>query len=464
MLATQEFERVRSARNIPPTQGTRWVERPQRSKMKDDYPFGGGFVAGYYTPPFTQGFLSQIKGTAWACLNLNGNQIANLKWRAMKVQKDGSLKELPREHWLSQFLLCPTHPYFSRTPGEAWKLIDQWLSVTGHAYNLMQMDKQTGMPKYMWQLETNNVLTAPSEENESLPQYIYTTPRGRFTYRHDEVFFTRISVPTQWFIWNMFFGIPEYSFYADVMQTEMSALLSQDSYFQNGAAPGLLFETPSDSKGVNDGGAGFKKQVSQFTQQYDETHRGPRNSGRPLVAPGGWEVKMIDDGKREVNFLQTIETLRKYIATCAGVPLTVLDGEYGGTWTAAETIIRGWHQNRTMPRAKLIAESLTRYMQMFEENVCVTFDDIVQEPFEMTMEKVKIMAETPGAGNGNDARRLLKLGDPIPEGETFFAGRGVATLDQIIGGLTAQTNAPANLQPNEKENPNKQKGKDETGD
>src|SRR5579872_3901635 len=243
--------------------------QPQSRPMV--FPFGGALTVGYFSPPFAGKYVEQIMGTAYACLNLRSQQIANMQWLGYKATGQDTQTMLESGHWLVQLLRAPSR---YRTPGETWSLIDQWLSVTGNAYVFVQRDPLTGLPREMWPLESNNVIVLPGDGNDFIEGYRYTTPRGIFTYQPQDVWHLRLASPTTSFTTNLYFGVSEFSKFSNIIDTEQAALLYQSRYFNNDATPNFTIKQPAGEEGAS------LQQIKEFREQWDENRAGPYNAGR----------------------------------------------------------------------------------------------------------------------------------------------------------------------------------------
>lgn len=425
MLVTVKHSELRKA--PPPSQ--KKPAAPERTI----FPFQGATPYGIFTAPFVYDRLKQVVGTAWAALNLRSNQIAALKWKVFKTDPSGKKPdvELPLDHWAVQFLRNPSGFMRAdrRTPSQIWKLLYEWAVISGTSYNLAQKNK-AGFPQVVYPLETSYVQTIATGANDYMPSYRYTSPYGVFNYDFDDIYIYKRLSPTPYIQWNLFYGQSEFQFYGHAIDTEMQALLYQDAMFANGADPSFVLKQPATDEGAS------QAQIHDFRNQWNEERQGAANAGKYAILPPGWEPQELHPRTRESDFLETIQSLRQYIAACMGVPLAMLDGTYNSR-AAAEVVTDYFLMNVIAPDAKLLAESLTQYLNMFEINLRVGYEDLTHRSLEETAIIVSNLQKIAGGINGNEARQMFVDGMPeVPQGEVYTTMNNQVSVDDMISGAT----------------------------
>lgn len=418
------------------------------ARKQPDFPFNLSTSVGMFSPQTAYNHIWQNVGTAWAALNMRANQVAKVKWRAYKVMGEKRV-ELPHDHWANQLLNNPSY----WQPGiNIWRLMFKWMKMTGTSFTYMQRRKNKAgqdVPFAMFPLEPNLVTVLPSNDKSYRPGYRYTTAYGVYDMAFEDVLVLRHVEPTIWFQYNLYFGVPEFAAYGHLINSEQKAYASQDAFLTNISNPSLFITNPPNEAGQSPNYDPIAQQETfkeQWYEKFDQV-----GMGKVAFGQAGQEVKVIDVGGHEVNYLQTSESLRKSITTDQGTPLTMLDGTYGAKSTA-EVIVDYFKEMHIEPEVQLIAQTLTQFASIFEDNLEIGYDKITHRRYDDSKVIIDALKDVPGALNGNIAGHIM-LGDEYedtPEGAIFFAPRGTATIDQVVEGNAVQVTAPAVETPTEK--------------
>ncbi len=153
-----------------------------------------------------------------------------------------------------------------------------------------------------------NMVVVPSPTN-FIASYVYN---GNTTFKSNEIIYIRDNSTT-----SVFRGDSRIKSTIDSLLTRESMVNYQKSFFDNGAAIGLIVETEQIlSKKLKD------RQEREWVQKYNPK----RGNGRPLILDAGLKAKSTGSSNfREMSFTESITSLEEKVCYALGIPPILLN-------------------------------------------------------------------------------------------------------------------------------------------
>lgn len=86
----------------------------------------------------------------------------------------------------------------------------------------------------------------------------------------------------------------------------------------NGARPDAVIEMEGDPS---------SETVSRLKEFFNSRHSGGKNAGRTAILTGGAKLKAHQNNARDMDYINTMKEMSKYIASAFGVPLPLIDND-----------------------------------------------------------------------------------------------------------------------------------------
>lgn len=160
----------------------------------------------------------------------------------------------------------------------------------------------------LYHLPAKNMTIIPDKKNY-IKEYQYV---GLNTYQPNEIIHIKDNSA------NIFRGISRLKSSERTMKLLSDMRSFQDTFFKNGAIPGLIIKTPNVmSEKIKE------RTLRNWAQKYN-----PKTGGnRPMIVDGGTEIKTLTDiDFKKIGFQESVETNEKIILKALGIPPILLDG------------------------------------------------------------------------------------------------------------------------------------------
>jgi len=162
---------------------------------------------------------------------------------------------------------------------------------------------------YIYHLPAKNMTVIPDRKNY-IAGYEYA---GLDEYNTDEIIHIKENSGR-----SIYRGVPRLKAAARTMQLLDDMRTFQDTFFKNGAIPGLIIKTPNVmSEKIKE------RTLRNWAQKYN-----PRSGGnRPMIVDGGTEITTLTDiDFKKIGFQESIVENEKIILKALGIPPILMDG------------------------------------------------------------------------------------------------------------------------------------------
>lgn len=119
---------------------------------------------------------------------------------------------------------------------------------------------------------------------------------------------------------NPFVGLSPVSHVAQAADTHNNGIAWNSALLENGARPSGAFKFP-------DGVVLSQEEKGKFKEMMRARIQGSDNAGSTLLLDNGGEWQEIGQSAKDMDFLNTMNTMAKYIASAYGVPLPLVDND-----------------------------------------------------------------------------------------------------------------------------------------
>lgn len=194
---------------------------------------------------------------------------------------------------------------------------------------------------FLYHLPAINVEVVPDPKT-FINSYIYS---GQTTYKADEIFmFSDVSNKS------IYRGESRLKACMRTIQTLYRMQMFQDSFFENGAIPGLVMETENT----------LSKPAKDRTIEYWRTNYSPKGGARkPMIIDNGLKLKqMFDINFVDLDFDNSIRTHGEKILKALGVPTVLLEGGNNANITPN---LRLFYLETVLPIVNKFGSEIERY-------------------------------------------------------------------------------------------------------
>ena len=210
----------------------------------------------------------------------------------------------------------------------------------------------------------------------------------------------------------------------DLIELYYHMLQFQQQFFKNNAVPGLVIETDTVLS---------TKVMEKLIQDWQRAYNSMRGGARtPAILSGGAKIKPLTDSNfQQLDFENSVERIRRDMATSLGVPFTLLQTGNNANVGNSQTV---FYLHTVLPIHKAFSDALShrfRPVRVSPDTAAIAAlrgDKKVEGQYLSTLVNGGIM--TP-----NEARERLRL-EPIPDGDTVRIPQNIAgsAIDPNQGG------------------------------
>lgn len=352
----------------------------------------------------------------YACVRILAESIASLPLKLMR--KDGASREEASDHPLYRIL--KEEPNARQTSFEFREMLQGHLGLRGNAFARIIRDGR-GNPLQLepWNPVDVDVRVARDRNGDDYPVYVY---RGQTL---DSYYVLHIKGLSS----DGLIGLSPIRLMRETLGLALSARAHGLSLYGNNATPGGVINTPL---------AMTAEQVQKLREEWDRTHKGVGNSGRPAILYGGMTWQSVGFNNTDAQFLEGRRFDVEEIARAYRVPLHLLQStEKATSWGSGieqqnigflEYTLRPWlvRWEQSLNRA-LLTERMKGEGYYFKFNL----DALLRGDFKTRMEGYRTGIES-GIYSINEVRRIEDLNPLDAEaGDTHYRPLNTAPADQL---------------------------------
>ena len=289
--------------------------------------------------------------TAFACMNIRGQELANLPWRIKKGDK--ILESHPLIDMLTDF-----GPESNYQKG----MLNTEIDMLNHGAALWLRDVDILKRLNPAMMKVNKSASGISS---------FTFDEGgpnEKTFHRDEVIYFREYHPED----DLDFGIPVIEVCKKSIKAEVEALLMIEAFFMNDAVPGLIMTSDQDIT---------EKEASRFLAWWNKRFRGSRNKGKVGVAGKGLKPVVVGASMRESQVIEVLEYCVGDICKIFRVDRMLVGSMKDATYVNLQETRKFLIEDVIIPRA-------IEYQNVINQDLCNIVDPSVV--FEFAPEELKI--------------------------------------------------------------------------
>jgi HK97 family phage portal protein len=308
--------------------------------------------------------MANNRGFVYASVNAIGREIMNIDWRLFEVS--GEDHEEQTDHELLD-LLDGVNP--DMTGPELKYMLSAHLDLTGNAYWFLDgVKNDTDKPTAIYPLDPSTMKLIPDTSTFpfTIKGYQMKIESKTYNFQPYEILHFRLPNPS-----NMFEGVGVVQAGADYIDNDNYAQEFNRKFFQNGARPAGVLETPYQSE----------TQVESLKVGFTSVHQGVDNMNSILVLPKDVKWTPVGSNPKDMDFRNLSLDSRDRILAMFGVSKTILGTAESDTNRAtAETADYVFSKRVIKPRMTLICSFLNeKLVSRYGDDLYITFIDPVPE-------------------------------------------------------------------------------------
>lgn len=202
------------------------------------------------------------------------------------------------------------------------------------------------------------------------------------------------------------FGVSRIYQHRDPLGAQLAAQRFEGAYFQNSARPDLVVVYPH---GVS------KKQHDEWAADWDSTHGGPANAGKPHALGGGADIKTIPISMRDAQFVEARRLGVEEVGRIMDVDAALLGAE--GDVDARKTALELFLRLQLTPRLRRIERALKADPDLF--GATDAYPEFQQDDLMFTDALTKAQVRHQQIQDGTllvDEARAAEGRPPLPDG------------------------------------------------
>lgn len=399
-----------------------------KSNEKKNSPISGAFImqASKYVAPIRE-IKSYIKEgynenpIVYRCIKEISTAIGSVDLYVKVNEKDNEGHDLNRI--LDRPNITQSWPEFIR------EAVSEYL-LTGNCYILQSPDIGKPIELYIMQSQYVSIEIG----NKGLPtSYIYNTGSFKKVFPVDQI--TGMSAVIHWHDYNpssKFSGLPAMSAAALSADVHNNGLKWNASLLENGGKMSGILQIegePSDDA------------IARLKKYFKEQFQGKDNAGGIPVATDGAKFVPFDRSPVDMDYMATMKETAKYIASCFGVPLPLIDNDNSSFNNVEQAKERLW-TDTVLPLLDAMLNVLSvRFSSIYKQEIKICYDaDSIPALEKNRQTKSDRLKNLVGAGliTINEAREELGY-DPIDGGDTLFLSS--SNIPISMAGDTASSDA-----------------------
>lgn len=290
------------------------------------------------------------------------------------------------------------------------EVVSEYL-LSGNAFILQS--PEVGKPLELFVMQSRFVTVEVGKMGLPL-NYIYDTGSFKKTFPVDQI--TRLSAIIDWKDYNpnnKFLGLPAMSAAALSADVHNNGLKWNASLLENGGKMSGVLQIegePSDDA------------IARLKKYFKEQFQGKDNAGGIPVATDGAKFVPFDRSPVDMDYMSTMKETAKYIASCFGVPLFLIDNDNSSFNNVEQAKERLW-TDTVLPLLDAVLNVLSnRFSALYNQPIEICYDaDSIPALAKVRQTKVdntKGLVKD-GIITINEGRKELGY-DPIEGGDTLF--------------------------------------------
>ena len=361
-----------------------------------DFPefYGGGYdlITGRRTaqPPLSK------SPTAFACMMIRGQELAQIPWHIKKNDK------ILDKHVLID-MLRDFGPESNYQKGMCDSELD--LLTYGAAFWLRDYDILKRLDP-----DTMKVIKGPhGVTGFKQTFYDHQDHEKTISYKRDEVVYFREYHPSDW----LGFGVPVVQVCKKSIEAEIEALLMIEAYFKNDAVPGLLLTTDNDVT---------EKEANRVISWWNKRFRGGRNKGKVGIAGKGLKPAVVGSNMKDSGVMEVLSHVHSDICRAMRVDKILVGEASDATYVNLAETRKFFIEDVIIPRA-------LEYQNVINQDLAQVVDSGVI--FEFAFDELQIFAE-----------------DALAKQERLIAALTAGVIDEDF--IREEMGYPASAKPAEK--------------
>lgn len=359
-------------------------------------------------------YVKEYKNFVYACVNARAEELASVELTLKRKNSDAVIES----HAVLD-LINDVNP--NSTKYELFFATQAFLDVCGNAYWYLARDQDgKGQIKEIYLLSPDKMNIFIDDVNPlNILGYSYGKGKDTVPFAKEEVIHFKNFNPAGGYPRpHKGMGIVEASLWA--IETDNEARNWNYSFFKNSAKPDGVLST-EQTLGEDE----FKR----LKEQWEQTHRGSGNNGKPAILEGGLKWQDISKTQKDMDFVAQRTFSRDEILSMFRVPKTVVGITDDVNRANAEASDYVFARRTVKPLITKFVNVLNEYLlPYFDNNLVFEFKDPVPEDRVAT-----INAYSLGVNKWltrNDIRRAEGL-NPSENGDTFFGPFSEAPQDSV---------------------------------
>jgi len=396
----------------------------RKSSLGVPYISVGG--AGIPAPDTPEEYLKLYGSMVWVYSSVFAisTAAASVPIKLFRTSKD---KKKNKTELMEHKLLTMLHqPNRDTTWGQLIEGTLVYLELTGDAY--WEVAKNAvGMPGGLFNLRPDRMKVVPSEDGKSVEGYTYTVQdknkRKVTRFYPDEIIHFKYFNPLDDWV-----GQGSAKAATDTIVLEQYATRYNKAFFQNFGSPAGFLKTDQPIS---------EEESERLERKWAQMHGGPDDSFKTPVLPFGLTYEAMGKGPHDAELLTQRKVCREEQLSSFGVPPVKVGLLENAKYANYNLQDKAFFRDTMRPRLRLIEAIINVYLiPMFGEAIVFEFDlsEYLGEDKMQQIQRIEKMISL-GVMTPNEARGLLKLGDPYEAGDQFYMG----TKFQVVSETTEST-------------------------
>lgn len=361
--------------------------------------------------------LDYYNSWTWVCIDMIAEAISDLQSKSTRSAKKGR-EDVEPEHWLPTLF---DNPNPEIEPVTLWSLAARWFLLNGNAY-LYTPTYGEKTPQEVWVLPSNRMQVIPGGQGEPLIKgYLYYHDGGQFAIDAREMIHWKMLDPSRRSESSLYLGRSPINAAHAAITVDRANQNYLARYYENDALPAFVIVQPQ---------AMVQHQFEEFKARWNETFMGASGAGKWAILDANKDIKPLSSTGRVEEMTALDAANMKRVCAPWGVPPLKITGEYNARATA-ETIEDTFQKAAVRPRAKRLAQAITRHARKWDSDKTLRFEFLPYEfndPADKRAEKelnVRLGIKTA------EEYRLEEGLEPLPPAATSNE------LRTTVGGATA---------------------------
>ena len=344
--------------------------------------------------------MTVYNGWVYACVRAISEEIANMRWRLFKMDKEEAIEIF--DHEVLDLLNGVNE---IQTGYEIKYLMGSHLELAGNFYAVMdgvkagKDGKPQGKPKALYPLNPSGVrvIIDHTQFPSRITKFEYTSYGKRYEFDPAQVLHLKYPDPS-----DLHEGIGTAQSIPLWIDADNYAMEFNRRFFINGARIGGVLESDN---------ARTEAQLQFIKKSFEAIHKGYDSAYKTLVLPKGTKYTQASESQKDMDFNNLMVMMRDRILAGFRVPRTVLGITDDVNRANAEATNYIFALRTIKPKMQLIVSYLNEFLvPLYGENLFLDFEDPVPENTEL---KVKEMEASNGVLSPNEQRERYFGYEPI---------------------------------------------------